>query len=142
MSTATPWDHLIPMSEVLSLYAEGIKRYGGQGSPPKPGCLEQSCGNAYSAELYTESESVSGLAFSGYLLFYLARDHCFIDGNKRIAWLCSMRVLASLGLSVDVSQEDAEGVCKRIADSTLEDSINDGAIVVAWIAEHLVAVED
>jgi death on curing protein len=142
MSAATPWDHLIPMSEVSSLYAEGIRRYGGESSPPKPGCLEQSCGNAYTAELYNESESIPGLAFSGYLLFYLTRDHCFVDGNKRIAWLCSMRVLASLGLTVGCSQDDAEELCKRIADSTLEDAIKDGAEVVLWIAEHLEAVED
>jgi len=142
MSAVTPWDHLIPMPVVLALYAEGIRRYGGESSPPKPGCLEQSCGNAYSAELYSESASVPGLAFSGYLLFYLTRDHCFVDGNKRIAWLCSMRVLANLGLTVGVSQADAEALCKRIADSTLEDSIKDGAEVVVWIAEHLEAVED
>ncbi|MEK6322502.1 MAG: Fic family protein [Acidobacteriota bacterium] len=142
MSAAKPWDDLINMADVLWLYAEGIKRFGGEGSPPKEGCLEQSLGNAYTAELYSESDSVRGLAFSGYLLFYLTRDHCFVDGNKRIAWTCCMRVLATLGLTVDASQEDAEALCMRIADSTLEDAIKDGSECVVWIAEHLVAIEN
>ena len=140
--SAKPWDGLINIADVLWLYAEGIKRFGGESSPPKEGCLEQSLGNAYTAELYSESNSVQGLAFSGYLLFYLTRDHCFVDGNKRIAWTCAMMVLATLGLTVDVSQDDAEAFCMRIADSTLENAIKDGAEVVVWFAEHLEAIEN
>jgi death-on-curing protein len=137
MTGVQPWDHLISYDEVLSLYAESIARYGGEGSAPKLGCVEQTLGNAYSAELYSNSQSSLGLVFSGYLLFYLIRDHCFIDGNKRIGWVCAMRVLASLGLTVDVTQEGATSLCFRIADSTSRDAINDGSQVVIWIAERL-----
>src|SRR5262249_18616717 len=129
MTPAQPWDHLITLPEVLGLYAEGVRRYGGESSPPKPGCLEQSVGNAYTAELYSESDAMPGLAFSGYLLFYLTRDHCFVDGNKRIAWLCAMRVLGNIPLTVNVSIDDAETLCQRIADSTRDDAIRDGSEV-------------
>ena len=136
------WDHLISCKDVLTLYAEGIRRYGGTSSDPKEGCLEQALGNALTAELYTESDSMPGLAFTGYLLFYLTRAHCFIDGNKRVGWTSAMRVLANEGLTVDVSQEDAELLCGRLANSTAEDAINAGAEVVDWIAEHLAIIED
>ena len=142
MSAAQPWDDHITLSEVLSLYSEGIRRFGGESSPPKKGCLEQSIGNAYTAELYTESDSSKGLVFAGYLLFYLTRDHCFVDGNKRIAWLCAMRVLANSQLTPNVSQDDVVEFCTRIADSTASDAIKTGAQVVAWLAEHVDATEN
>ena len=141
MSAARPWDHLITVSDVLALYTGGL-RYGGESSPPKPGCLEQSVGNAYTAELYSESAFLPGLAFSGYLLYYLTRDHCFVDGNKRIAWLCAMRVLGTIPLTLNASIDDAETLCKRIADSTRDDAIRDGSQVVMWFAEHVELVEN
>lgn len=142
MSAAQPWDHHITLSEVCSLYDEGIRRFGGESSPPKMGCLEQSIGNAYTAELYTEANSSKGLVFAGYLLFYLMRDHCFVDGNKRIAWLCAMKVLANSQLTPNVSQNDVVEFCTRIADSTASDAIRDGSQVVVWLSEHVDAAEN
>jgi death-on-curing protein len=142
MSVIQPWDHLISCDEVLALYAESIGRYGGEGSAPKLGCVEQTLGNAYSAELYSNSQSSLGLVFSGYLLFYLIRDHCFIDGNKRLGWICAMRVLAALGLTVNRTQEEATELCMRVADSTSNPAINNGSEVVIWIAERIEAIDN
>lgn len=135
------WESLITLENVLDLYAEGIRKYGGDASPPKDGCLEQSLGNAYTAELYTEAEAaMRGLCFCAYLLFYLARNHCFSDGNKRVAWTSTMRVLLALGLTVNVSDEEAEAFCLRIADSTAANAVQDGSEVTTWIAERLQSV--
>jgi len=64
-----------------------------------------------------------------------------MDGNKRIAWTSSMRVLTNHGLTVDVSQEEAEVFCQRIANSQSEDSVQSGAEAVRWIGERLRIIE-
>jgi len=141
MTDLSPWHRLMAMDTVIALHKLGIDKYGGDHSPPKENCLEQSLGGAYSAEQYTSTEdSVEGLIFAGYLLFYLVSNHCFVDGNKRIGWLAAMRVLLSLGLTVSATDDEAEEFCMRIADSQKLDAIRDGQNVVIWLSERLEAI--
>ena len=142
MMTLQPWTQWITSEELHSLYAEGIVRYGGTGSKSKNGCVDGSLGAAYNAELYSMPEfnsetAVSGLVFAGYLLFYLTQNHCFVDGNKRIGWLSAMFVLGKLGVTLDVSEDDAEHYCRGIAAG----AIKNGADIVNWIAEHVIPVD-
>jgi len=99
-----PWTQWIGTETIATFYAEGIRRWGGAASDPKPGCIDAALGAAYNAELYSpESEEegfIQGLVFAGYLLFYLATKHCYIDGNKRISWACCTFVLLGFGLTV------------------------------------------
>lgn len=134
------WLQIITPEDVLRLHRQGIDRYGGLHSPPREGCIDQSTGNAYAAGLYTAKNDPPepadiALVFAGYLLFYLAKNHCFIDGNKRIAWMASMRVLAYFGLAPNATQEEAE----EFVDAIVNDRINGGAEVVSWLAERLEA---
>ena len=141
MTHPLPWEAFLPAQTVLELHQEGIRLHGGDFSAPKDGCVEQSLGNAYTAEQYSDTgDNEGGLCFAGYVLFYLASNHCFSDGNKRIAWSSAMRVLLDSGLTVEVSDEEAEDFCLRIADSTRPDSITDGVEVVEWLADRLVSI--
>lgn len=108
----------------------------------KDGCVDGALGSAYSAELYTAPEVegefvVSGLTFAGCLLFYLATRHCFVDGNKRVSWLATSFVLLTLGVTLAVTDNEAEAFCLGIANGTVKSSEE----VVHWIAEHIVAIE-
>lgn len=141
MNTPPPWENFLPIQSVIELHSQGIDIHGGIHSAPKDGCVEQSLGNAYNAEQYNQTDdSEGGLCFAGFVLFYLASNHCFTDGNKRIGWAACMRVLLNLGLTIDATDDDAEVFCMRIADSTRSDSVKDGMEVVNWIAERLVAI--
>lgn len=136
--TPEPWSDLITLDTIQDLYADGIRRFGGKSSSSKEGCVEGSVGNAYTAELYNESEiSTPGLCFAGHLLFYLASNHCYVDGNKRIAWTATMCVLLELGLTVDATEDEAETFCIAVADG----SIKSGVEVVRWIAPRLQSVD-
>jgi death on curing protein len=135
------WRQIITPEHIINLHREGIDRFGGLHSPPKEGCIDQSTGNAYSAGLYTAKhdppEPVDiGLVFAGYLLFYLAKNHCFVDGNKRIAWMACVRALAYYGLTIGATQEEAE----QFVDAVINDRIDSGAGVVDWLAERLEAI--
>lgn len=140
-SNAEPWSDWISHETIRSLYLDGINRYGGFASDPQPGCVEASLGAAYNAELYSKPEpedegTIGGLVFAGYLLFYLTTKHCYIDGNKRIAWLCAMFVLLRLGLTLQVTEDEAYGFCMEIGSG----NINKGEEVVMWIADRLAEV--
>jgi death-on-curing protein len=140
MSDIRPWDSILSFSDVATLYGDGIRRYGGDPSEPKPGCVDGSVGAAWSAESYADPDPgrLPGLVFAGYLLFYLAKNHCFTDGNKRIAWSTAMHVLSHYCLTVDASIDESE----QLVLSVIAGKIRDGMGVVTWLAERLVAAED
>lgn len=139
MSDLRPWNELLSLNDVYELYREGIRRYGGDPSDPKPGCIDGSLGAAWSAESYSDPDPgrLPGLVFVGYLLFYLARNHCFTDGNKRVAWSAAMHVLLGPGLTVEATIDEAE----QLMLSVIERRVNDGMEVVSWLAERLIAAE-
>jgi death-on-curing protein len=137
-----PWLQWISDATIADLYAEGIKRWHGLGSPPKPGCLEAALGAAYSAEQYQQdatdegTETLQGLIFCGYLLFYLATKHCYVDGNKRIAWACATFVLLSFGLTIQATQQEVVEFCLSIS----RGEIRHGSEVTVWLSERLIAI--
>jgi death on curing protein len=130
---------LISVSDVIELHSQGIARYGGMQSVSKgtSDCVQGRIGNAELAEQYvSEDEQVRpGLCFAGFLLFYLVRDNCFVDGNKRIGWLAAMRVLADAGLTVRASEDEAFA----FVDSIARGVITDGRQAVLWLAGRLIS---
>ena len=135
-----PWSQLISMDTVLELQQEGISRYGGINTAnPKDGCVERSLGAAWNAELYMANEdALQGLLFAGCLLFYLAKNHCFIDGNKRVAWMAAMEVLLRLDLTLDISEDEAEAYCLSI----LSGEVAEATDVSVWMADRVAAIEE
>jgi len=135
-----PWERWIGNQSITMLYAEGIKRWGGAGSPPQPGCVDAALGAAYSAELYSpESEqegAIQGLLFACYLLFYLATKHCYVDGNKRVAWACMAFVLLNFGLTIEATEDEVVAFCTDIAAG----QIKSGVAATEWIYPRLKSV--
>jgi death-on-curing protein len=135
----SPWDSLITVSDVLQLHARGILEHNQTPiaiSQTAQDCVEGRIGNAWTSEGYSADEDATpGLCFAGYLLYYLTRDHCFPDGNKRAAWSAAMAVLASLGLTVNASDDEAYSLVDRIANGI----IKDGMEVVYWLTGRLEA---
>jgi death-on-curing protein len=135
-----PWIQWITGETIAALYTEGIKRWGGAGSLPQAGCVEGALGAAYNAEQYSlpggEEVSLPGLIFCGYLLFYLATKHCYMDGNKRIAWACATFVLLSFGLTIAANEDEVVEFCLSIA----RGETRSGAEVVKWMSDRLISV--
>lgn len=135
--TAQPWAHLVDKARVIELHAKAIERYGGLKTEPKEGCVEGSLGNAWTAESYEEGSDhgMAGLTFAACALLYLATNHCFGDGNKRVSWSTLADILAKLGLSIDATQDEAEAFVTQIAEGRLRERPQ----IICWIAERLVA---
>ncbi len=137
-----PWSKWITYSTIEYLYGEGIRKYGGSGSHPQDGCVDAALGSAYNAELYSTAEVdsdqvVKGLYFCGHLLFSLTKRHCYLDGNKRIAWACAGYVLLKLGLTIQATTEEAASFIESIAKGEIQSAEQ----VIFWIADRLMSID-
>ena len=134
-----PWAGFVTYDRVVVLHAEVLAAHGGMASDPHEakGCVEGSIGSAWTAELYAtddaDENARQGLIFAGYLLYYLAKNHCFGDGNKRTALAATHEVLACLGLTLDATEDELVEFVLSVANGP----IKGGADVVDWIAAHL-----
>jgi death-on-curing protein len=65
--------------------------------------------------------------------FGLARNHAFIDGNKRIALIAIYVFLALNARELEAEESDAMRLILGVADGSISE--ND---LAAWIREHLI----
>lgn len=129
----------ITPGRLCQLHAEAIRRWQGNNNPtPKEGCLEGAIGNARAGVMYeTDADEPDPLRVAVYLFVYLAKNHCFADGNKRVAWMALMDYLAVLDLSLVAREEEVELFVCDIAAAK-------GATVDAaheWIGQRLVVLD-
>jgi death-on-curing protein len=85
----------LTLDEVLGIHADQISRYGGASGIRDLGLLQ----SALSMPQTTyDDEFLHGTLFemAAAYLFHLARNHPFVDGNKRTALMCA---LVFLGLN-------------------------------------------
>ena len=92
------------------------------------GCVDGSIAGSLSAALYameTDDEEPD-----------LARNHCYNDGNKRIAWLAFTDQLAVFGLDVDATTTEVERLVLDVAAGTIASA----EAAREWIALRLIAI--
>ena len=80
----------LDLSEVVDLHAEQLSVFGGSDGILDPGLLESALMRPVNRWHYGETD-LATLAAS--YAFGLAKNHPFIDGNKRIAFQCMMTFL-------------------------------------------------
>jgi death-on-curing protein len=105
-------------SELIELHRAAIDGYGGMPSPPKEGCLERSLAGAINASLYSAQDDADEpdlLLAAAHVLFYVAKNHCFSDGNKRVAWGAIIRVFDMNGIRINADPEDAGELVESVA---------------------------
>jgi death-on-curing protein len=135
----SPWLRWTSAERIMELHGIGLKSYGGPQQPTSPtGCVDGAVGSAYSAEAYAEGRphAKAGLEFAAHLLLYLVHRHCFVDGNKRIAWAACVDALAAQGLGVVATTDEAFDFMRSVIDHSVES----GHDVAAWLAPRLFAL--
>lgn len=138
MSDARPDSYHLSPERVLELQHAAILAHGGTPGILKPGCVEGSVAAAESAEFYSKQDVAKtgmqdGLCYASHLFMYLVKNHCFQDGNKRIAWLALVDSLRMFHLTIDESNEVAAAWVDSMAAQhpTVEEVAN-------WLAPRLV----
>jgi death-on-curing protein len=135
----SPPTALCTVERLHELHAATMRARNQSPTPAREGCLESSVGAARSAGAYaSEDEADEGLVFAAAILLYLTKNHCFGDGNKRVAWAAVVEVLLVLGLTVDATEIEAADFVLDLA-ARERPAIQD---VLAWLTPRLIAADE
>lgn len=89
---------------ILSAQEAAIAEHGGAAGIRDRGLLESTL--ARPRNLLAYSEEVSEFDLAACYAYGLARNHCFVDGNKRIALIAALTFLDLHGWRLEASRED------------------------------------
>ena len=103
------------MDEVLALHADQIRRYGGRPGVRDLGLLSSAIGTA--AATFRGSYLHPGLfEMAAAYLFHIARDHPFVDGNKRAALAAALVFLWLNGKRIGPSEDELTDLVVGVAE--------------------------
>lgn len=117
----------LTLDEVLGIHADQMRRYGGSPGLRDLGLLQSALGMP---ETTFEGEFLHGTLFekAAAYLFHIARNHPFVDGNKRTALMCA---LVFLGLNGRRLEADPKALYELV------DGVATGSVDKAEVAVFL-----
>lgn len=119
----------VPKHLAIGWHAELLKRYGGAPGLRDVGLLEAALDRPRTIQGYEPEASLIRLAAA--YAFGLAKNHPFVDGNKRVAFSVTVSFLAANGLKLDVAESDATRVFLELAAGTIAE-----AELQSWLEQH------
>jgi death-on-curing protein len=118
---------------VLDFHAEQLALFGGADGIRDRGLLESALARPMNKFVYGERDLAPLAAAYG---FGVAKNHPFVDGNKRTA-LASMIVFLGLnGIDLDAPQEAATAIVLSLAAGEITEEV-----LARWIADHMRPLE-
>jgi death on curing protein len=103
---------------VLDIHAEQLALFGGADGLRDRGLLESALARPLNKFAYGETDLA---ALAGAYAFGIARNHPFVDGNKRTAFASIIVFLGVNGIDFDVPPEEATAVILELASGKLEE---------------------
>ena len=118
--------------QILMLHSQLIEEYGGSDGVRDYNLLDSALENPFQSfggeELYPTLQ-----AKAARLGYGLIKNHCMIDGSKRIGTHAMLVFLAINGIEIDYTQKELYETILAIADGSLEYEY-----LLKWILEHQV----
>ena len=121
----------IEKATILLAHAEALAEHGGLEGLRDEGLLESALARPRNMFVYAESASLHQLAAS--YAFGIIRNHPFVDGNKRAAFIAAALFLALNGLRLNADQVDATRTFLGLAAGKLTEEE-----LANWLKEHTV----
>jgi death-on-curing protein len=122
--------HFIPHDVVLNIHADLIQRYGGRGGIRDRNLLDSALaqpkvtvGGKYAHKTLFQKAAAYG--------FHLSRNHPFVDGNKRVAFVLMDIFLQRNGWEIVAQEEEAYSMMMDLASGKLSK-----AQLSTWLKEH------
>lgn len=111
----------VPIDIILAFHEDLLRRYGGSGGVRDRNLLESAIGQpkATFAGKHLHRTLFDKAAAYG---FHLARNHPFVDGNKRIAFVVMDIFLSRNGWDLVASEEEAYAMMMELAQGRLAKS--------------------
>ena len=114
---------------LLLLHADSLAEHGGAVGMRDEGLLDSALARPLNLAAYGEPDIAALAASYG---FGLAKNHAFVDGNKRAAFLAVGLFLAINGYRLVATQADATLTMLDVAASSLDE-----AAFAGWIRGHM-----
>lgn len=114
---------------IIDVHAEQLALFGGPEGVRDIGLLESALARPINKSAYGESDLA---AMAAAYAFGIARNHPFVDGNKRAAFASIIVFLGLNGIDFDVSPEAATAMILALASGEVGE---DG--LALWITDHL-----
>ena len=121
----------ITVAQIVRIHAEQLSIFGGPAGLRDEGLLASAMDRPRNTWAHGEA-GVAALAAAD--AFGIARNHSFIDGNKRAAFAALIVFLEKNGVTVDLPQPDAVHVILELAAGNLSE-----AEMAAWVVSHMSA---
>ncbi|TGM87875.1 type II toxin-antitoxin system death-on-curing family toxin [Leptospira licerasiae] len=104
---------------VEAIHLDQVKQHGGSQRIRDQGLLESALDRPKNKWAYDSSSSIFDLAAS--LCIGIAKNHPFIDGNKRVAYMVTYVFLGLNGYSIEVPEEEVVSIMLRVADGSIDE---------------------
>jgi death-on-curing protein len=114
---------------VIAIHDEQLAEFGGASGLRDAGALESALARPLNRYHYGNTELASLAAADG---FGLSRNHAFVDGNKRTAFLAIVTFLGLNGVDFDVPEPEVVVMMLALAAGEVDE---DG--LALWIADKL-----
>lgn len=115
----------------LAIHDRQLAEHGGGSGVRDAGLLESALGRPVNQWSYADADLP---ALAAAYAYGVARNHPFIDGNKRTAWVLARLFLALNGAELRFEKEDAIRTMLALAAGELEESK-----LADWFRQRLVA---
>jgi death on curing protein len=113
---------------VLDIHAEQLALFGGGDGMRDLGLLESALARPLNKFAYGETDLAT---LAAAYAFGLARNHPFVDGNKRAAFGAMIVFLGLNGIDLDVPPEDATAIILEVAAGEIDE---DG--LARWLRDN------
>jgi death-on-curing protein len=120
----------IEKKAVLAMHSEQLTEHGGSDGIRDESLLDSALDKPRNVFAYEEDADLCRLAAS--YAFGIAKNHAFIDGNKRTALVVSATFLADNGLELDAPESEVYKAYLSLAEGSLSQ-----ADFAAWLRGHV-----
>jgi death-on-curing protein len=118
---------------VLALHEEQLAEHGGSSGIREESLLDSALAKPQNVFAYGDDPDIFRLAAS--YAYGIARNHAFVDGNKRTALVVSMLFLNLNGWDTTASKTDEYDTYFRLAEGSLKEDE-----LTAWLTRHAVPI--
>ncbi len=118
----------LTLEEVTVAQEKQVKRFGGPGGIRDQGALESALSRPVNRYRYGETDLA---ALAAAYAFGLARNHAFVDGNKRIALVAMIAFLRRNEVQFNPAQSHATAIIISLAAGEVSE-----ASLTRWIREN------
>ena len=122
--------HWVETSVVFAIHDVQIAEHGGSDGVRDRGAIESALVRPVNLALYAEPDAADLAASYAY---GLAKNHGFVDGNKRTAWVAARLFLADNGHGLAFDVDEAVQIMEQVAASEISETE-----LARWLRERFV----